>query len=201
MRRARNEHMRMLLDEALGSEGGTVLDAGCGDGETSRYLAERGCEVVAVDYVVPQRIAGSTERVGFGKVEWVTGDFRALDPDRTFSAVCLLNVLHRASSWPEASSFLDHAARLLRPSGVFSLSWITDELLPDEPCYLPPKRAVRKHLEARGLRVTKWREVVVEHSHASWLDGAMHKHLIVYSTWRAPDGAAIAQPRTQVTRP
>lgn len=89
--------------------GGTVLDLAAGSGRHTRYLAERGCRVVAVDVDV-SRLGDLGERVG---VEILEHDLEA-EPwpfdDRLFDGVVVANYLHRP--------LLPRLADSLSPGGI-----------------------------------------------------------------------------------
>lgn len=69
---------------------GAALDAGCGDGAESLYLAARGWDVTAVDIASPAvrdaSVAPSTEWTS-GSVEWVHADLERWTPPRQFDLV------------------------------------------------------------------------------------------------------------------
>lgn len=177
--------MEALLS-ALVRRGGRVLDAGCGSGETSRYIAERGCSVLAVDSALSADLDGRREACGAGTIDWRKNDFRLEVGGMLFDSVGLLNVLHTAGEETAAADLLGCAARATAAGGRLAVSWIADDIPPDQPCYLPSRKFVSTHLLSLGFEAVVWREIEVEHRHSSWLDGALHRHLIVYSTWRAP---------------
>lgn len=65
--------------------GGSILDLGCGGGESvGRYLIERGFAVTGLDSA-PSLIAMCRER--FADQEWLVGDMRALDLPSRFGGI------------------------------------------------------------------------------------------------------------------
>jgi SAM-dependent methyltransferase len=63
---------------------GTAVDLGCGTGRQARYLAERGWEVTAVDFV-PKAVALARRHDGGSRVTWRVADVTdvaSVDPDR-----------------------------------------------------------------------------------------------------------------------
>jgi SAM-dependent methyltransferase len=99
--------------ERAGEIGGRILDAGCGTGVETRYLAERGYEVVGVDFSAPaiDRARGRTDgdnpsfvigdalelpNLGLGRFDTVVdcGLFHALEADdRTAYTQAISSVL------------------------------------------------------------------------------------------------------------
>jgi 2-polyprenyl-3-methyl-5-hydroxy-6-metoxy-1,4-benzoquinol methylase len=99
--------------------GKDVLDAACGVGYGTAYLAESARRAVGVD-VDGDAIAYARERYARANVEFVQQDLAELDfPDASFDVVCSFETIEHLGG-PEA--FLAHAARLLRPEGVFVVS-------------------------------------------------------------------------------
>jgi len=93
---------------------GDWLDAGCGAGTYSRFLAERKMSVVAIDYSWPStRKARDRSQLD---IRWATADVTAL-PLRTNSldGVLCLGVMQALAS-PEPA--LTELVRVLRPGGI-----------------------------------------------------------------------------------
>ena len=96
-----------------------VLDAACGVGYGTSYLAEVARRAVGVD-VDADAIAYARRRYAGPNVEFVRRDLAELDlPDASFDVVCSFETIEHLTQ-PEA--FLAHAARVLRPDGVFVVS-------------------------------------------------------------------------------
>ena len=99
--------------------GKDVLDAGCGVGYGTAYLAETARRVVGVD-VDADAIEYARTRYGRDNVEFVAGDLTELGfEDKSFDAVCAFEVIEHLD---EVDAFLVHAARVLRADGVFVVS-------------------------------------------------------------------------------
>jgi SAM-dependent methyltransferase len=98
---------------------GDVLEIGPGYGVTTRWLAEKGGRLTAVE-VDPDLAAGV--RSGFGdRVDVHTGDGAALPfPDATFDTVVCFTMLHHVPSPEQQDRLFAEAARVLRPGGVFA---------------------------------------------------------------------------------
>jgi 2-polyprenyl-3-methyl-5-hydroxy-6-metoxy-1,4-benzoquinol methylase len=99
--------------------GKDVLDAACGVGYGTAYLAERARRAVGVD-VEAGAIEYARERYAAENVEFVQRDLAELDlADASFDVVCSFETIEHLAQ-PEA--FLAHAARVLRPDGAFVVS-------------------------------------------------------------------------------
>lgn len=97
-----------LLDPRPGER---VLDVGCGSGELTRAIADRGARVVGVD-ASPDMIAAA--RQGFPDLEFAVADARTMRFDAPFDAVFSNAALHWIRP-PEAAAERIFAA--LRPGG------------------------------------------------------------------------------------
>jgi SAM-dependent methyltransferase len=96
-----------------------VLDAGCGVGYGSAFLAEEARRVVGVDRD-EAAIAYARERYGAPNVEFRVGDLLDLDlADESFDAVCSFETIEHV---PDGDAFLREMARVLRRGGVFLVS-------------------------------------------------------------------------------
>ena len=106
--------MRMLLDPLPPAR---ALDAACGTGRYSRYLAERGHRVIGVDRS-PAMLAKAREKLPGS--EFREGDLEAL-PLASASvdlAVCALALVHL----PEVGHAIAELARVVRPGGRVIIS-------------------------------------------------------------------------------
>jgi 2-polyprenyl-3-methyl-5-hydroxy-6-metoxy-1,4-benzoquinol methylase len=96
-----------------------VLDAACGVGYGTAYLAEEAGRVIGVD-VDADAIAYAGARYARRNVEFVQQDLADLDlPEDSFDVVVSFETIEHLEQ-PEA--FLAHAARVLRADGVFIVS-------------------------------------------------------------------------------
>jgi len=110
---------RVLADHANISPGERVLDAGCGIGGSSIWLAEnRDAEVVGIAPVHSQltRALGSVvKRAVADKVHLVLGDYaRTSFPDQTFDVVWAMESLCHA---PSKKKVYEEFYRVLKPGG------------------------------------------------------------------------------------
>jgi SAM-dependent methyltransferase len=96
-----------------------VLDAGCGVGYGSAYLAEVASRVVGVD-VSKEAIEYARERYRGPNVEFVVGDLTAIDfDDGSFDTVCSFETIEHVE---DVERYLGQIARVLRPAGIFVVS-------------------------------------------------------------------------------
>jgi tocopherol O-methyltransferase len=110
---------RVLAERVQIQPGERVLDAGCGVGGSSLWLAaERGAEVIGITLVARQVTMarhyaaqrGLAERASFEQADFTATPF----PDASFDIVWAVESLCHA---PDKAAFYREAARLLRPRG------------------------------------------------------------------------------------
>jgi len=106
-----------LLALAGDLKGRSVLDAGCGEGRSSRHLANQGAKVTGID-ISPQMIEfarGEEARVSLG-IDYKVADFARLYglEDSSFDFVVSVMALMDA---PDLGGALHEFSRLLRPGG------------------------------------------------------------------------------------
>jgi SAM-dependent methyltransferase len=100
-------------------EGRDVLDAGCGVGYGTAFLAGRARSVVGVD-LDRDAIAYAQRRYAAPNVDFRTGDVQALDlPDDAVDVVCSFETIEHV---PDREAFLAEVRRVLRPGGAFVVS-------------------------------------------------------------------------------
>lgn len=167
--------------------GELVLDLGAGTGNVARSCEARGSDVVAVDRVVEQLAAGSSEG---GRVSWVAGDLHALPlrdgvadallstfaviyADRPALAVDELRRVARPgarlglTAWPEGGFQQESAAIITRHTGLASdhghdhiASWGTPAAIGDRLSPVADVQEVRElALETTYASVDAWWEV------------------------------------------
>jgi SAM-dependent methyltransferase len=96
-----------------------VLDAGCGVGYGTAFLAEEARHVVGVD-LSGEAIEYARRRYARANVEFLAADVARLpQPDDCFDAVCAFETIEHL---PEAVRFLCEVKRVLRPGGVLLVS-------------------------------------------------------------------------------
>ena len=99
--------------------GSRVLEIGCGTGQATLPLAERGLEVVCVE--LGERLAAVARRklAGFPRVEVVNAVFEEWQvSDGSFDAVVAFTAFH----WVDPEVKYAKAARLLRPGGCLAVA-------------------------------------------------------------------------------
>jgi SAM-dependent methyltransferase len=107
-----------IADRVVGDEPGRILDWGCGLGQVTSLLAERGAEVTAFDYR-PAANAPTTQPLDrFPELElYVSPDpVRLPFGDGAFGAVLSCGVLEHVQD-PDGS--VDEIRRVLQPGGTF----------------------------------------------------------------------------------
>ena len=114
-----------------------VLDAGCGIGGPSRYLADTyGCTVDAID-LTPEFVEVArqlNEKVGLGdKITVEVASVTSLPyADQSFDVVLSQNVSMNVS---DKSAMFKEAFRVLKPGGIFTFSHLADS--PNAPPIYP----------------------------------------------------------------
>ncbi|QUQ69397.1 class I SAM-dependent methyltransferase [Kutzneria sp. CA-103260] len=120
-RRANTRQLRTAIEalELADLHGGRLADIGCGTGETTRAMAERGFTVIASD-VSPSMVEATRDLCQGLPVTVDIQDARELKLDGTFDIVHCSWVLH----WLDD---IDHAlaemARAVAPGGALVLQW------------------------------------------------------------------------------
>jgi SAM-dependent methyltransferase len=99
--------------------GKRVLDAACGVGYGTAYLAEAADTVVGVD-VDETAVAYARERYARPNVEYLAEDLLDLSlPDASFDAVVSFETIEHV---PDQERYLAHVKRVLRPNGFYVVS-------------------------------------------------------------------------------
>lgn len=122
------ERSRLLAPLKLGP-GQRILEVGAGTGALTRYLAETGAEVTAVEGSLARARALATRCAGCDNVRVVCGpltEFRPPAGEPLFDLALLVGVLEysgaAAGGGGGASALLEQVAALLAPSGVLVLA-------------------------------------------------------------------------------
>jgi SAM-dependent methyltransferase len=149
---------------------GDVLELGPGYGITTRWLADHGGLLTAVE--VDPTLAADLRKKFDGEVTVHEGDATALPyADRSFDAVVCFTMLHHVPSPEQQNQLFAEAMRVLRPGGVFAGSdsrlslrfriiHIGDTMVPVPPDTLPNRLATAGFERARvsvGKRSIRFR--------------------------------------------
>ncbi len=101
---------------------GRALDIGCGAGTYSLYMAGRGYEVTAVDFM-PQAVEmtrDQTRKAGV-ELEIVQADITIFDPGKTFDVILDVGCLHALTA-EQRQAYAQRLSRLLNSGGDYILS-------------------------------------------------------------------------------
>jgi len=118
-----------LVWEGVISPGMKVLEAGCGIGTESVFLAVRGMDVTSID-LSESAISLSKQLAKFYGVEinFQQGDATNPDfPDESFDVICEQGVFHHLTD-EEREPYAKTITRLLRPNGLFVLRSYSDKI-------------------------------------------------------------------------
>ena len=140
---------------------GRALDLAAGEGRNTVWLAERGWQVVAVDFsrvgLEKGRKLSAARGVDEARVDWIVADLRDYEPERDFYDLVLIAYLQVS---PELrATVLARAAAALAPGGTafvvgHDLTNLTEGAGgPQDPDVLYTPEAVRAALP--GLRVVR----------------------------------------------
>jgi SAM-dependent methyltransferase len=151
--------VRLIHAEAIRSP---VLDSGCGTGEHTLLLAERGLEVLGVDLspIAIDRAREKAARRGV-RAEFAVGDVLELDRlDRRFATVIDSAVFHVFDDGDRAR-YVASLASVIEPGGVVHLLAFSDKV----PGEAGPRRVSQAELRdafADGWEVERIDEAFVE---------------------------------------
>jgi SAM-dependent methyltransferase len=151
--------VRLVDNEAIR---GPVLDSGCGTGEHSLLLAERGLEVLGVDLspIAIERARQKAERRGL-KAEFIVRDvLRLQDLDRQFATVIDSAVFHVFDD-SDRARYVASLASAIKPGGVLHLLAFSDQV----PGTAGPRRVSQAEIRdsfADGWEVERIDDAFVE---------------------------------------
>ena len=119
--RARPLYPAAIFDDivALGRVPGTgrVLEIGCGTGQATLSLAERGLDVVGLELGPELAALARRKLAAFPNARIVNEPFESWEPDGEFDAVVSFTAFH----WIAPELRYTKTARLLRPGGALAL--------------------------------------------------------------------------------
>jgi cyclopropane fatty-acyl-phospholipid synthase-like methyltransferase len=122
---------------------GSVLDAGCGTGDTAIFLAGRGCKVTGIDFLdVPiQRAKQKAAERGVQSTFMVKDATTLKEWSERFDNVIDSGLFHVFSD-EDRRRYVEGLATVLKPAGRLFLMCFSDE----EPGEQGPRRVSRKEL-------------------------------------------------------
>ena len=118
--RAERSHFVQALDAAIAGDA-TIVEAGCGTGQMSLYLARAERRIVALDLsrAALQLGAQAAQRFGINSVQFAETDLRRPGVQRgVFDVVISLGVLHHT---PDPAAAFRQLVPLARPGGIIVL--------------------------------------------------------------------------------
>jgi SAM-dependent methyltransferase len=141
----RHEHQARYIFAADQAEGKIVVDCACGDGSSTRLIAERAREVYAFDLsdvaIEQARAATNPDNVRFAVADGVSLPL----PDATADLFVSLETIEHL---PDEQPFLKEVVRVLKPDGVFICS------TPDRDVYSPGHTLSSQPW--KGFHVREW---------------------------------------------
>jgi SAM-dependent methyltransferase len=120
---------------------GSLLDAGCGTGDTALYFARRGCQVTGVDFIeepITRARRQATER-GLSATFLVRDALALQDLPEVFDSVIDSGLFHVFSD-EDRKRYVEGLATVLMPGGRLFLLCFSDE----EPGTQGPRRVSKK---------------------------------------------------------
>ena len=124
---------------------GSVLDAGCGTGDTALYFAGRGCQVMGIDFIEEaiKRAQGKAAERGLLVTFLVKDALTLTDWTERFDAVIDSGLFHVFSD-QDRRPYVEGLATVLKPGGRLFLLCFSDE----EPGEQGPRRVSKEELHA-----------------------------------------------------
>jgi SAM-dependent methyltransferase len=120
--RARPNYPEQLFEDLFAlrniGPGARVLEIGCGTGQASRPLAQRGCRLMCVELGERLSVVARRNLSAFPRAEVITASFDTWEP-----SVAGFDMVFAASAWHwlNPSKRYGNAARLLKPDGQLAL--------------------------------------------------------------------------------
>jgi len=130
--RARPSYPMQILDDLLAlaglPKGARIVEVGCGTGQATLPLAQRGYAITCVE--LGEQLAAATRRnlADFPSVDVVNADFESWQPERAeFDAIVAFSSFH----WIDAELRYRRSADLLRPQGKLAFVSVA-HVMPDD---------------------------------------------------------------------
>ncbi len=148
--------------EAADQVQGSVLDAGCGTGETALFFASRGHRVTGIDFVEEaiRRAKRKADERGLSVSFLVKDALKLADWDECFDSAIDSGLFHVFSD-EDRARYVASLASVVEPGGRVFLMCFSDE----EPGTAGPRRVSKQELQdafSRGWRIESIRPVRVE---------------------------------------
>ena len=142
--------------------GGSILDAGCGTGDTALFFAGRGCQVTGIDFIEEaiNRARRKAAEQGVQATFLVKDAMTLKDWNERFDNVIDSGLFHVFSD-EDRRRYIEGLATVLKPGGRLFLMCFSDE----EPGAQGPRRVSKKELNdafAKGWAVESIEPVQVE---------------------------------------
>lgn len=133
---------RVFVDVA-GRVSGSVLDAGCGTGDTALFFAGRGCQVTGIDFIEEpiRRAQRKAAERGVPVTFLVKDALKLKDWSERFDNVIDSGLFHVFSD-EDRRHYVEGLATVLKPGGRLFLACFSDE----EPGTQGPRRVSRQEL-------------------------------------------------------
>ncbi len=148
--------------DAAGQVTGSILDAGCGTGDTALFFASRGHKVTGIDYLVEpiKRAKGKNEERKLSAIFLVKDATTLKDWSERFDNVIDSGLFH-VFSYEDRKKYVDGLTTVLKQGGRLFLLCFSDQ----EPGDEGPRRISKKELHeafAKGWTVESIKPVQVE---------------------------------------
>lgn len=121
---SRKRHLVLRPFEIKG--GDRVLELGSGCGSITRYLAEIGAEVTAVEGELSRATVAAKRCEGFDNVRFIADNFLSLDVPEKFDWILMIGVLEYSQKYANSDDrqreYLDIARRYLKPNGTLVIA-------------------------------------------------------------------------------
>jgi tellurite methyltransferase len=119
-------YVRLLVNTVRDFSGLRVLDAGCGEGKNSAFLAENGSTVVGVE-ISERALIHAKKLYAHAKIMWLCGDVRNVTwPNQYFDIVVAYGLFHCMSSREEIESLHDQLSAATKIGGYHVVCTFND---------------------------------------------------------------------------
>jgi len=162
------ELLQVALELGHVPPGGSILEVGCGTGQATRWFAERGFVVTAIDRSEEMVRVAQAELEGFAGTDVRCEDFEAGPTTATFDALLAATSYH----WLDPEDRVARCHAHLKPHGSLLLLWNTHPL-PYEGFFRRVQSLYEQHVpewapptvEAAEERVARFRGELLDSGH------------------------------------